>query len=87
VKAIFCEKKNGSNEATLSTKKTAAVVITVLVIIDLVILFFFSPLHWTARLAAAGVPEAVLTALVAGEFALPGWLFKVYKDGKAQGAV
>lgn len=86
LQAIFCEYKNGKDYKEFSTKKTAAVILTTLAVIDLACLFFGWGAHWTERLTAAGVSEAVMVPIVTGEFALPGWAFKIYKDGKAENA-
>jgi len=86
LEAVFCERKNGKDNKEFSTKKTGAVVLTFLAVIDLACLFFGWGTHWTVRLTMAGVPESVLIPIVSGEFALPGWAFKIYKDGKAQNA-
>lgn len=91
LQALFYEYKDKGKltDPEFSTKKTAAVVLCLLAVLDLINLMFIAPftnIHWTITLAKAGVPTAVLVPMVSGEFGLVGWLFKIYKDGKAQGA-
>lgn len=84
--AFFCEKKNGDDNKTFSSKKFFAFVLMSLAIANHLHLHLSPGSHWVKELAEAKVADGVTIALIASLDTLAAWALSVYGWAKAKGA-
>lgn len=83
--AFFCEKKNGEDRRTFSSKKFWAFVLVSMAIMNHLDLHIRPNDHWTVALTKKHVSSGVAIALIASLDALAAWALSVYGYCKVRG--
>ena len=83
---FFCEKKNGGNKKTFSTKKYWAFVFSSLLAYHFFSLFFWPSYHWIQVFSSKGVSDIVINTNI-GLLSTVGMAFiSIYTYGKVKKA-